>query len=288
MKILVTGSNGQVGLSFQKIAPLFKNVNWHFTDRTKLDISDKEKVKNLVNRLCPDVIINCAAYTAVDKAESEPEMAYQINGKAVENLAIAAYNNNCLLVHYSTDYVYHNGQKQPLKEDDPKSPKGVYAMSKLQGEENIINCQANAIIIRTSWVYSEFGGNFLKTMIRLGRERDELTIVDDQIGSPTYATDIATDTMKMITRYSEVPERLIITNYTADGKISWYDFAVEIFKIKNIHTNVLPIASKCYPTPADRPKNSVLNLDYCRTMMKVQIRPWKASVIKCIELLESN
>lgn len=287
MILLVTGANGQLGRSFQKIAADFPDYQFHFYDSSQLDITSKNDVLEAVENLCPDYIINCAAYTAVDKAESEKESAYLINKTAVGHLCEAALNIGATLVHYSSDYVYHNIDHRPLKETDPTTPKGIYAQSKLAGEQTITASGCQAITIRTSWVYSEFGNNFVKTMLRLGVERDTLSVVNDQIGCPTYATDIATSTMAMIAQYPYNIESQITVNYANEGQISWYDFAAEIFRLSNIKIELKSIPASDYPTPAERPSWSVLNMTYIEEQFTIVPIPWEVSLSKVILALNS-
>ena len=285
MIVLVTGASGQVGRSLQKVAGDYPETAFHFYDRARLDITDQAAVLQLADDLCPDYIINCAAYTAVDKAESEPERAELINSTAVAYLAKAALEVGATLVHYSSDYVYHNGVKELLSETDPTDPQGVYARTKLQGEQQIANLGCKAIVVRTSWVYSEYGHNFVKTMLRLGRERDQLSIVDDQIGCPTYATDIAHATMQMIAGYPTIADHQVTINYAGAGQLSWYDFAVEIFSQSGIAIELAPIPSSDYPTPAPRPGWSVMDMRLLFDIFGIYPRPWQESLADCIALL---
>lgn len=278
MKIIVTGANGQLGQSFQKVASDYPKFTFHFLTADDLDITDTEAIEKCFSELQPKYLINCAAYTAVDKAESDLELAKRINTTAVEYLAKAAKKYDARLVHYSTDYVYHNDVKTPLKETDPTSPKGVYAKTKLDGEKAIEKCTCDHTIIRTSWVYSEYGHNFVKTMLRLG-DRDELRIVNDQIGCPTYAPDIARATLDLLSQ-QELPKRFTV-NYAGDGQISWYDFAVEIFRLLNNPITLHPIPSTEYPTPAERPLWSVMDLDRIRSYGVIP-RNWKMALEECI------
>jgi len=197
-KIIVSGANGQLGKSFQKIVFDWQAYEFHFFDRESLDITDRKSIEKVFTEITPDVFINCAAYTAVDQAETDRERAYAINAEALDFITSACIQHDALLIHYSSDYVYDNGVNIPMNESALASPKSIYAQSKRMGEEIIAQSPVNALVIRTSWVYSEFGHNFLKTMLRLGKEKSMLSIVNDQIGAPTYAADIATATMKII------------------------------------------------------------------------------------------
>jgi len=286
MIALITGSAGQLGRSFQKIAPEIQDCEFHFLNKMDLDITNEDLVLKKVLEICPDYIINCAAYTAVDKAETEQKKAYDINKTAVDHLAKAALESGATLVHFSSDYVYHQKSEFPLNESDPTSPKGIYAKSKLAGEQVITNSRCKSIIIRTSWVYSPFGNNFLKTMIRLGNDRDKLTIVNDQIGSPTYAQDLAEATVSMIRQYSFIPEHKLLLNYAGNGRISWYDFAIEIFRQTAISVEVLPIPTSDYPTPAPRPKWSVMDMTQLKEVFGLERKDWKEGLATCLAILK--
>lgn len=285
MIVMVTGSSGQVGKSLQKIAADYPAITFHFLDRSSLDITDQNDVLEVADQLCPDYIINCAAYTAVDQAESEAQRAQLINTTAVQYLAKAALEVGATLVHYSSDYVYHNGLRRPLTEKDPTEPKGVYAKTKLQGEQEIAASGCKAIVIRTSWVYSEFGQNFVKTMLRLANNRNQLSVVSDQIGCPTYATELAFATLSMIESYPYVTNHQITVNYTGAGQISWYDFAVEIFRISGLDISVSPIPTSDYPTPAERPLWSVMDQRLLFEIFGIHPVPWKQSLTDCLTIL---
>jgi len=288
MIVMVTGSSGQVGRSLQKIADDYPTITFHFLDRASLDITDQDAVLEVADRLCPDYIVNCAAYTAVDKAEQEPERAKLINSTAVQYLAKAATEVGATLVHYSSDYVYHNDVRRPLTEQDHTEPKGVYAKTKLEGEHKVVASGCKAIVIRTSWVYSEYGHNFVKTMLRLAKDRSELSVVSDQIGCPTYATDIARATVKMMQGYPYVTDHQVTVNYAGSGKISWYDFAIEIFRQSGIDMAVTPITSEDYPTPAARPAWSVMDMRLPFEIFGINPVPWQQSLAECLSTLKSN
>lgn len=259
MKILLTGANGQLGHCFQDRLP----VDWaiQVTDSSELDITDKDAVLTAVQKFKPDVIVNAAAYTAVDKAESEPEVALRINATGPENLALAAKAIGARLVHVSTDYVFDGQSSTPYKETDKTNPLGVYGSTKLEGEKAVEAILPDAIIIRTAWVFSEYGNNFVKTMIRLGKDRDTLGIVADQRGCPTYAGDIASTIITMIDH--DAPGG--IYHYCGDREVSWYEFAEEIFSAA-VNEEILPkspvlnaLTTAQYPTPASRPAYSTLD-----------------------------
>ncbi|GGW38909.1 dTDP-4-dehydrorhamnose reductase [Arenibacter certesii] len=256
-KILITGANGQLGRSLQNVAKRYPEYDFHFKTSKELDITSKENINKLFAHEKFDYCINCAAYTAVDKAETDQENAFLVNAEAVKYLSEACKAQNAVLIHISTDFVFDGSKTTPYTEEDTPNPINVYGASKLKGEQYVQDILKNYFIIRTSWVYSEYGNNFVKTMLRLGTERDELNVVNDQIGSPTYAGDLAEAIMKIInleaTNYG-------IYHYSSEGAISWYDFAKEIFETKGMTIKVNPIPSEAYPTPAKRPAFSVMDL----------------------------
>jgi len=288
-KILVTGSNGQVGQELQALATHFEGFHFQFVDVADLDITNTEAVQNYFTTHPFDYCINCAAFTAVDKAESEQELAHAVNVKGVENLANACSINNTQLLQLSTDYVYHNQQNTPFKEGDPTNPQGVYAATKLQGDQAALEILPHAMVIRTSWVYSTFGHNFVKTMIRLGTERDQLGIIFDQIGTPTNAYDLAKAMLDIIQKASngviDHSKMAGVFHYSNEGVTSWYDFAKAIFRIKNIECKVNAIETKDYPTPASRPPFSLLNKHKIKNTFDLDIPHWEESLAKCLENL---
>ena len=261
LEILVTGSNGQVGQELQTLAQGYPAFVFHFVDVAELDITREAAVTDFFSEGNFDYCINCAAFTAVDKAETEDELAWRVNSQAVQFLGNACKKSGTNLVQLSTDYVYHNNQNTPFKETDSTDPKGIYAATKLEGDQHAL--MAGGMVIRTSWVYSSFGNNFVKTMLRLGREREELGVIYDQIGTPTYAHDLAKAIMKIVQKFEtmEVESNKFnqIFHYSNEGVTSWYDFAKAIFELKKIAVKVRPIETKDYPTPAKRPPFSVLN-----------------------------
>ena len=257
MKILITGSDGQLGRSIQQKISIYPDLFFDFTDIDQLDITNKPSLHNYIETYKPGVIVNCAAYTAVDKAEDDAEAAFLLNAKAVEYLAQIALENNILLIHISTDFVFDGEAKSPYTEEDIAKPTSVYSNSKLEGENAILKIGPNAIIIRTSWLYSEYGHNFAKTILRLAKEKSEIKVVSDQIGTPTYAGDLAVAILNIIgSRYN--PKGIEIFHYSNEGFASWYDFANEIVKNEHLLCSVLPIATEEYPLPAKRPKYSVM------------------------------
>jgi len=282
--ILVTGSNGQLGSEIRALAMDHTNYNFVFTDVEELDITKHKVVKAFIEFHKINAIINCAAYTAVDKAESEIELANEINNFATENFARIAKSKKIKLIHISTDYVFDGNSNVPYKEDVNPNPQSVYGKTKLAGEEAILKINPeNSIIIRTSWVYSSFGNNFVKTMLRLGEEREELNIVADQIGTPTYARDLAIVMLEILPKLES--KTVEIFHYSNEGVCSWYDFAKAIFELKEISINVSPIESTKYPTPAKRPYYSVLSKNKIKEKYQIEIPYWKNSLQECLQKL---
>jgi len=270
MKILVTGKDGQLGQSLHKVLSASVKIDnnddsneFIFVGRKELDLSNDSNINHYFNSNRKfDIIINCAAYTAVDKAEEEPELANQINHLAVKKIAKVANKQGSKLIHISTDYVFDGESGKPYTETDKTNPINVYGKTKLTGEKAIQEIMpTNAIIIRTSWVYSEYGNNFVKTMLRLGKERDEINVVNDQIGSPTYATDLAKVILEITNNkdYQDKNQSTQIYHYSNEGEISWYGFAKEIFKLAKIDCKVSSITTEQYPTSARRPMNTLMN-----------------------------
>jgi len=286
--ILVTGANGQLGseLKFLVSNNVSNSVNFYFTDKEELDITKASEIEAFVSDNNIDTIVNCAAYTAVDKAEEEDELAYKINQEAVKNLATVAKKNSIRLIHISTDYVFDGKNHTPLKEGDNINPQGVYAKSKRAGEEEILKvAPSGAIIIRTSWVYSANGKNFVNSMLNLSKSRDELKVVCDQIGTPTYARDLARAILKIIENEAK-NSGVEIYHYSNEGNCSWYDFAQAIFEISNIDCKVEPIGTKDYPTAAKRPAYSVLNKDKIKSEFDIKIPYWRDSLKSCLSLMD--
>lgn len=288
--ILVTGANGQLGQCFQQLATDFPQMKFLFAASGDLDIGDRRAVNRFFAGHSIHWCINCAAYTAVDKAESEPALAKRINVSGAKNLATACFAQNIPLVHFSTDYVYHNRQNLPFREEDAVSPKGVYARTKLQGERAAQKAHpSGTMIIRTSWVYSAIGQNFVKTMLRLGAERPGLSVVFDQIGTPTYAPDLAAAVLTIIdkTTRGDLAQQVLpgIWHYSNEGVTSWYDFAQAIFEITGLPCKVLPIETRDYPTPAQRPPFSVLNKSKIKSQLGIAIPHWRESLVRCLNVL---
>jgi len=272
--ILVTGGKGQLGSELSDLAPNHPNYNFFFTDRSQLDITNHAAVDAFITKNEIDTVINCAAYTAVDKAESEPDLANAINHLAVANLAQIAKDKKLKLVHISTDYVFDGRSKEPYLETDTPNPQSVYGQTKLDGELTLQRINpANSIIIRTSWVYSKYCNNFVKTMLRIAENRDEISVVADQIGSPTNAADLAEAILTSLPQIKN--ETVEIFHYSNEGVCSWYDFAMAIFEIKKISIRVNPIKSTEYPTPADRPFYSLLNKTKMKKHYSIEASFWR-------------
>ena len=287
MRILVTGKNGQLGKSIHKIVTNNEQTDdFVFVGREELDLSNENNIARYFENNVFDIIINCAAYTAVDKAEEEQDLANQINHIAVKQLAEVAKTQQAKLIHISTDYVFDGESDKPYIETDATNPINVYGKTKLAGERALKEIMpTNAIIIRTSWVYSEYGNNFVKTMLRLGKEREELNVVSDQIGSPTYATDLAEVILTIVNNkdYQNKESPTEIYHYSNEGAISWYEFTKEIFKIAKIDCKVNSIATEQYPTPEKRPKNTIMDKEKVNKILDVKITDYKASLFIMLE-----
>jgi len=289
-KILVTGGNGQLGQELQQLSSGYSEFEFLFLTREDMPIDQFELVRNFFDTLKPAYCINCAAYTAVDKAESEKDLAYQINGEAVGVLAAVCKIHSTKFIHISTDYVFNGEGTYPYTENFPTDPINVYGASKLEGEKQATQLNPGSIVIRTSWVYSSFGKNFVKTMMRLMNEKDEVKVINDQIGSPTYAADLAEVILKVV---ADVHLQISawkpgLYNFTNEGIISWYDFAVEIKKIVDSPCEVKPIPTSAYPTPAKRPAYSVLDKTKIQETFGIQLKDWKKSLAICIKKVLSN
>jgi dTDP-4-dehydrorhamnose reductase len=287
-KILVTGANGQLGSELRECAKAMANFEFIFTDVAELDITNAAQVKTFCEQHKPSFIVNCAAYTAVDKAETEKDLAMLLNAAAVKNLTEAAAHVQAYLIHVSTDYVFDGKNFEPYKESDKVNPKSEYGHTKLRGEEFAL-AYSKSMVLRTSWLYSTFGNNFVKTMLRLGAEKPTLDVVFDQVGTPTNAADLANCIMSIIAKvYSGKGEFVSgVYHYSNEGVCSWYDFAREIMELGKRPCKVFPIESKDYPTPAKRPHYSVLNKAKIKETYGVEIPYWKDSLRKCIEKLSS-
>ena len=286
-RILVTGANGQLGSEIRALSTLYPQYHFTFAERSTLDLSNLCKLEDYFEDKIFDVFINCAAYTAVDKAESDKELADTINHRSVSILAKIAKKKNVSLIHVSTDYVFDGKNYCPYIETDPTDPQGVYGRTKCEGENAILDvAPKNTLIIRTSWVYSSFGANFVKTMLRLGKERDSLGVIFDQVGTPTYARDLAKAILDILPQINNTtPE---IYHYSNEGAASWYDFAQAIFEISDIQCNVNPITTDQYPTPAKRPHYSLLNKAKIKEEYNIVIPYWKDALKECLKKMETN
>ncbi len=281
-RVMITGAGGQLG---QKLIGAAKSAprDWRIFayNRSTLDITKEEDIEAAIAEARPDICLNAAAYTAVDRAETDAEKARVINVEGTRKLALACYDRGIGFTHFSTDYVYAGGQSRPLVETDRTEGTSVYARTKLQGENEVLSCHSGAYVIRTSWVFAEYGENFVRTMIRLGRERDELSVVADQIGSPTYAADLAAAAIELATS-GAAPG---VYNFSNSGVCSWYDFAKAIHDLAGIKCHVKPIPSSQYPTPATRPYYSVLNTQKIAQVTGTP-RHWREALADCMQRLE--
>ena len=292
--ILVTGSNGQLGQSLKSLASQHPQYQFTFVQRAELDLSNTHSIAAYFKRNQFDLIINCAAYTAVDKAEQEQEQADAINHLAVKQLAEIAKQYDSILIHLSTDYVFDGTGYKPYLEDDQTHPQSVYGASKLKGEQAIQQIAPKAIIIRTSWVYSEYGTNFVKTMLRLGQERECLNVIVDQVGTPTYAKDLAVAIIKIVDACSAnqniftQEQKVQLFHYSNEGVCSWYDFAKIIFEQTNTPCTVSAIETKDYPTAAKRPHYSVLNKAKIKQNFDINIPYWKDALQTCLKTYQET
>ena len=286
--ILVTGANGQLANEIRIISAHFPSNHFLFTTKEDLPIENTEAVELFFENNRIDYCINCAAYTAVDKAESEKEKAFLINADGVGILAKICARHKAKLIHISTDYVYDGNLNIPLTEDNAVGPINVYGSSKLKGEEMALNKNPSTLIIRTSWVYSSFGNNFVKTMLRLFKEKEEINVINDQLGSPTYAADLAEVIMKFVEKMKRGNNFCGIVNYCNAGVTTWYDFANEIRILINSNCIINPISTSSYPTPANRPLYSVLDTSKIRKLLQLEIPSWQESLKKCIEILSAG
>ncbi|WP_029209626.1 dTDP-4-dehydrorhamnose reductase [Aquimarina agarilytica] len=280
--VLVTGANGQLGSEIKSLASKFKSYNFFFVKRDEIDVSNANQLVNFIKKNKINSIINCAAYTKVDLAEDDIEYANLINHISVKKIGEIAKKYDLKLIHISTDYVFNGKAYMPYLEDHKTDPKSVYGRTKLDGENALRSLGlSNTVIIRTAWVYSEFGNNFVKTMLKLGTEREQLNIIDDQLGSPTYAKDLAFVILSILSNIKNT--EVEIYHYTNEGVCSWYDFAKTIFEINNINCNVKPIPSLFYKTKATRPHYSVLNKQKIKEKFSIEIPYWKDSLEDCLK-----
>lgn len=291
-KILITGANGQVGSSLKSVLQN-ENIQCHFVDQEDFDLTNNEQMHDVLTKVNPSIIINTAAYTQVDNAESDESLAAIVNSNACEFLAKYCQKNEALLIHFSTDYVYHNQENRPLREGDARNPQSVYARTKADGENLIRNNCSKYFILRTSWVYNADGKNFVRTMLALSSKYPELTVVDDQIGSPTYAPDLAKVAAEAVGRF--IDGKMIDTDYgiynvSNEGVCSWYDFAKAIFEIRNIDISVRPVPSTAFPRPAARPHYSVMDKSKIRSFLgdDYRIPHWRSSLDSCLALIPED
>mgnify|MGYP003706159525 CR=1 FL=1 len=289
MRVLITGSNGQLGSEIKELAANYKKLDFVFKDLPELDICNFEALQSFIIDYNINIVINCAAYTVVDKAEEEAEIAEKVNSMGVANLVNALEKVNGKLIHISTDYVFDGDHFFPYKESDPVSPIGVYGETKRAGELAVINSDIDSIVIRTSWLYSSYGNNFVKTMLRLGNEKENLGVIFDQVGTPTYARDLAETCLEILCGESseDISENGSLYHYSNEGVASWYDFAISIMEFGGENCKVKPIQTKDYPTLAKRPHYSVLNKSKIKTDFKIEISYWRDSLKDCIEKIKN-
>tara|TARA_B110000027_G_C16112705_1_gene298532 strand:+ start:389 stop:1267 length:879 start_codon:yes stop_codon:yes gene_type:complete len=290
MNILVTGSNGQLGSEIKDIAENFKNFNFFFRDLPDIDICNNDQLDVFFKHYNINVVINCAAYTAVDKAEQDANSAEKVNSTGVLNLVNALEKVNGKLIHISTDYVFDGNSFLPYRELDEVNPIGIYGKTKRNGELSVINSNIDAIVIRTSWLYSAYGKNFVKTMLRLGNERDELGVIFDQVGTPTNASDLANTCLDILvySKETNINVKGNLYHYSNEGVASWYDFSRAIMTLGNINCHVKPLETKDYPTLAKRPHFSVLNKSKIKNDFQIEIPYWMESLAICISKINKN
>ncbi|AFL82372.1 dTDP-4-dehydrorhamnose reductase [Aequorivita sublithincola DSM 14238] len=283
--VLIFGGDGQLGWSLKKVVGNTESLfQYHFLGSKEGDVLDVASLDLLFQKYKPAYIVNCAAYTAVDKAEEDIDAAFDINAQGAENLGILCKDNNSCLIHISTDFVFDGIKTSPLKEEDNTNPIGVYGLSKLKGEEAIRRSDCEYFILRTSWLYSEFGNNFLKTMLRLAETKKSLSVVADQVGTPTYAGDLAQFIVYLISNNKSGRDTY---HYSNEGVASWYDFAREIFAVAKLDVKLEPIPTENFPTLAKRPAYSVLSKEKLRTDFNYNIPNWKDSLKECLENIKS-
>lgn len=281
MVVLVVGGLGQLGQSIQFIATKYPEITFKYVDVDEMDITDEVQVQHKFQEIKPQYCINAAAYTAVDKAETDVEKAHAINVTGVENIAKACKQNNTVLLHVSTDFVFDGNQTTPYTENDAPNPLGVYGQTKLDGEHVIPTILSKYYIVRTAWLYSQFANNFMKTMIRLGQERDSLSVVNDQIGTPTHAVDLAEVLVAIIAKNSfSKDENYGLYHFSNEGECSWFDFAAKIFEVNHINIELTSIPTSAYPTPAKRPKYSVLDKTKIKKVFGVEMSKWQDSLVR--------
>lgn len=282
-KILITGANGQLGNEVRSLESRYSQFNYIYSDLPEVDITNMELLEFFVSTHKPDVIINCAAYTDVDKAESEIEVAEKVNVFGPRNLAAVSKKVDAKFIHISTDFVYDGRQYRPYLETDLPSPVSIYGKTKLDGEHAVLKENAQALIFRTSWLYSNYGSNFMKTMIRLATERERLSVIFDQIGTPTWAHDLAETLLHIIATNEDYTHKQGVFHYSNEGVASWYDFAFEIMQLGEIDCEVIPICTAGYPSPATRPHYSVMDKTKVKKDFNISINHWKHSLKNCLQ-----
>ncbi|MDR3262597.1 MAG: dTDP-4-dehydrorhamnose reductase [Tannerella sp.] len=283
--ILVTGANGQLGHAIRALAPKHSDYVFHFTDTDTLDICDRAQLTDFVRSHPVRYLLNCAAYTAVDKAEDDVETCMRINRDAVRNIGEVAWKQGVKVIHISTDYVFDGNSAHPYGEEESTNPKSTYGLSKQAGEITLLQACPESVIIRSAWLYSEFGANFVKTMLRLGSEREEVNVVSDQIGTPTYAGDLAAAMLAVVEHPSFVGG---IYHYAGEGVCSWYDFAVQIMALAGLNCRIRPVTTPEYPTRAVRPAYSVLSKEKIKQVYHVEVPDWKVSLRHCINKIKET
>ena len=290
MNILVTGSNGQLGSEIKDLAANYKNFRFFFRDLPTLDICNSDQLDVFFTENKINTVINCAAYTAVDKAEQDAEIAEKVNSEGVLNLVNALAKVNGKLIHISTDYVFDGNSFLPYQESDEVNPIGVYGNTKRSGELAVLNSDIDGIVIRTSWLYSAYGNNFVKTMLRLGNERDELGVIFDQVGTPTNASDLAQACLDILSskKQSKMNSKGNLYHFSNEGVASWYDFAITIMALGKVVCHIKPIETKDYPTAAKRPHFSVLNKSKIKKDFEIEIPYWRNSLAACITKLHKK
>ena len=290
MKVLITGSNGQLGSEIKELSPKYENLDCIFKDIPELDICDANLLNSFVTNQNIKAVINCAAYTSVDKAEEDFEIAESVNVKGVSNLVNALEKVNGKLIHISTDYVFDGKSFLPYQVSDEVNPLGVYGKTKRRGELVVLNSNIDGIVIRTSWLYSLHGSNFVKTMLKLGKEEDEIKVIFDQVGTPTNANDLAKTCLDIICfgKQNMINSNGKIYHYSNEGVASWYDFAIAIMAFGKLDCNIKPIETRDYQTRAKRPHFSVLNKSKIKKDFKIEIPFWRDSLSQCISKLNTN
>lgn len=288
MNILITGSNGQLGSQLKKTSKLFRSNKYTFVNEYEVNITNQTSIEKIIKSDDIDCIINCASYTNVDQAENDADNAMNVNGYGTKCLASAAANTNTYLVHYSTDYVFDGNNNKPYTEDDTPNPVTIYGKSKLEGEKEFFANGSKGLIIRTSWLYSQFGKNFVKTILEKGKEKTTLKVVFDQVGSPTNASDLAYATLKILQKAIKSSKKIEIYNYSNEGVASWYDIAIAITNIRKLPCKTEPVSSEEFPTVAHRPHYSLLDKSKIKNDFGITIPHWRSSLKECLKKYIQN